>query len=257
MVSESFGWNLSGWQLGGCRKYINSIGLEWESLLSERFNSQKKNMKLLAVSVAKPSVIEYNGKQVMTGIYKVPSSQRINMTKLGLEGDGQADLDAHGGVDKAVYIYSYKNYIYWQDELELSDLPFGQFGENLTVQELSDDSVHIGDRLRIGDALVEVTQPRIPCFKLGVKMGMSNFPRRFMKSGRVGFYVRVLDGAKIGQGDLIERVRQHPKKLSVKHSLLALSSGPEQSRIIRRALEIEELSKAWRNDLTRRLQGGL
>jgi MOSC domain-containing protein YiiM len=211
-------------------------------------------MKILAVSVSKPVEIQYNGKLIRTGIFKKPVASRLKATVAGLEGDGQADLEAHGGADKAIYLYSSDNYLFWQQELGVDEFPWGQFGENLTVEGLLDESVHIGDRYRMGDVLVEVTQPRIPCFKLGIRMGSSRFPKRFLQSGRVGFYVRVLQPAELGVGDLIEKVSEDRHKLSVRRSLVALSGGPEQLDVIKQALRIEALSDAWRKDLSERLQ---
>ncbi len=211
-------------------------------------------MKILALSVSKPVEIEYAGKLIRTGIFKMPVASRLKATVAGLEGDGQADLEAHGGADKAIYLYSRDNYLFWQQELGVDAFPWGQFGENLTVEGLLDESVHIGDRYRMGDVLVEVTQPRIPCFKLGIRMGSSRFPKRFLQSGRVGFYVRVLQPAELGAGDLIEKVFEDRRKLSVGRSLVALSDGPEQLDVIKQALRIEALSDAWRKDLSERLK---
>lgn len=209
-------------------------------------------MRIIAVSIAKPVEIEYNGKRVKTGIFKKPVSGRLRATFTGLEGDGQADLKAHGGADKAIYVYSLENYMFWENELGLSDLPCGQFGENLTVQGLGDQEVYIGDRFSVGQAVVEVTQPRIPCFKLAIRMDSARFPKQFLRSRRVGFYVRVLEEGELGTGDPIEKIVEHPHRLSVAKSLLALTRGPEQLPVIRRALEIDALSSAWREDLEHR-----
>jgi MOSC domain-containing protein YiiM len=210
-------------------------------------------MKIIAVSISKPVEIEYQGGLIRTGIFKEPVSGRLRATLSGLEGDGQADLEAHGGADKAIYVYSLDNYPYWENELGLSDLPCGQFGENLTVEGLCDAEVYIGDRFKFGQVVVEVTQPRIPCFKLGIRMGSARFPKRFLRSRRVGFYVRVLEEADLGSGDPIEKIAEHPLRLSVADSLLALRSGPRQLQVIRRALEVDALSEAWRKDLGNRL----
>ncbi len=213
-------------------------------------------MKIIAVSVSKPVEIEHNGELIRTGIFKEPVSGRVLATYTGLEGDGQADLAVHGGADKAIYVYSIDHYAYWESELGLSGLPCGQFGENLTVEGLRDDEVHIGDRFRCGQAVFEVTQPRIPCFKLGIRMNSPRFPKQFLRSRRVGFYVRVLAEAKLGSGDLIEKIAGHPCRLSVSESLLALTKGPQQFKVIRRALAIDALSEAWRQDLRIRLEQG-
>ncbi len=209
-------------------------------------------MILLSLNTAKPISVEYNGRMVSTGIFKKPVASRLIARFSGLESDGQADKEAHGGIDKALYAYSVNNYSYWQSELGLSELPFGAFGENLTVEGLTDDVVHIGDTFKIGDLVVQVSQPRVPCFKLGIKMQSTKFPKKFMKSGRVGFYLRVLEEAVIGAGDHIEKLSEDPMRLSIEQSMLALYKGPKQKQIIDRALKIDALSEAWRLDLSER-----
>lgn len=211
-------------------------------------------MKIIAVNIAQPVEIEHQGEIVKTGIFKKPVALRLQASRSGLEGDGQADLEVHGGADKAIYVYSIENYSYWKNELGLSDLPYGKFGENLTVEGLLDDEVHIGDRIQFGLVVVEVTQPRIPCFKLGIRMDSPKFPKQFLRSRRVGFYVRVLKEAKLGAGDPIEIIANHPLRLSVSESLLALNKGPRQCEVIRKALQIDALSAAWREDLESRLK---
>jgi MOSC domain-containing protein YiiM len=213
-------------------------------------------MKIIAVSLSKPVEIEHNGELIKTSIFKTPVSGRVLATYTGLEGDGPADLVAHGGADKAIYVYSIDHYRYWESELGWSGMPYGQFGENLTVEGLRDDEVHIGDRFRFGQAICEVTQPRIPCFKLGIRMSSPRFPKQFLRSQRVGFYVRVLKQATLGSGDPIAKIAEHPGRLSVAESLLALTKGPKQFEVIRRALAIEALSAAWREDLGSRLEQG-
>ena len=129
-------------------------------------------MKLLSVNVSLPREISHGGRTVTTGIFKQPVDGRVMLGTLNLEGDGQADLVGHGGVYKAAYVYSMENYAYWERELGRSDFGFGQFGENFTVEGMADEAIHIGDVFRIGDALVEVSQPRVPCFKLAIRMGI-------------------------------------------------------------------------------------
>jgi MOSC domain-containing protein YiiM len=172
----------------------------------------------------------------------------------GLAGDGQADLEAHGGADKAVYVYTIEHYHFWQQALECPTMPYGQFGENLTVQSMPDDRVHIGDRFRIGRLLVQITQPRVPCFKLGIRMNRPDFPRRFMRSGRTGFYFRVLEEAELSAGEMIERISTDPIELTVQESMQALIPGPKQKDVIAKALRVDALSQAWRDDLEKRLR---
>ena len=153
-------------------------------------------MKLLSVNVSQPKEVSYNGKRIKTGIFKEPVSRRTMMRRLNLNGDGQGDPTVHGGVHKAVYIYTVEHYAYWKRELGRNDLTYGQFGENLTVEGLLEEYVHIGDVFRVGEALVEVSQPRVPCFKLGIKMRNARIVKPFLASERVGFYVRVLEEGK-------------------------------------------------------------
>ena len=139
-------------------------------------------MRLLSVNVSQAKEVPYQGKTVTTGIFKEPVGGRVMLRSLNLEGDGQADRNVHGGINKAVYAYPNEHYEYWSRELGRTDFTFGQFGENFTVSGMLEDAVRIGDVFRIGSALVEVTQPRAPCFKLGIRMGMESFPTTFMSS---------------------------------------------------------------------------
>ena len=164
-------------------------------------------MKLLSVNVSQPKEVSYNGKRVKTGIFKEPVSGRTMMRRLNLDGDGQGDPTVHGGIHKAVYVYPIEHYHYWKRELSRDDLTYGKFGENLTVEGMLEDTVHIGDIFRIGEALVEVSQPRVPCFKLGMKMRDPQIVKPFLESERVGFYVRVLEEGEVGAGDTIERTK--------------------------------------------------
>ncbi len=209
-------------------------------------------MQIVSINVSKPIDVEYQGKMISTGIFKMPVKTRLKATATGLETDGQADLKVHGGVDKALYAYSVENYPYWAQEFGKAELPYGQFGENLTVDGMTDEVVHIGDTYRIGKLIAQVSQPRVPCYKLGLKVGSSQFPKQFMKSGRVGFYLRVLVEAEIGVGDSIEKLDADPIELSVYQSMLALYKGPQQMQIIDQALQIKALSDAWRIDLAKR-----
>jgi MOSC domain-containing protein YiiM len=208
-------------------------------------------MELLAISLSEPKKVAYKGRWIETGIYKEPVRGSIRLNESGLEGDGQADLKNHGGPDKAVYAYTLENYRYWEQELG-RDLPFGQFGENFTVCGMPDEAVNIGDIFRIGEVKVQVTQPRVPCFKLGIKMGDPGFVARFHHSGRVGFYLRVLQEGAVTAGDPIELLEADPAQLCISVAMLALTKGPRQQEIISRALAISALSQAWREDLQKR-----
>lgn len=211
-------------------------------------------MKLVGVSVAKPDTVLHEGRQVSTGIFKRPVAGPVRVGRLNLEGDGQADLAAHGGVDKAVYAYPIEHYAAWQEELAHPGVfPCGQFGENLTHQGLTESAASIGDVLRIGTALLQVSQPRAPCFKLGIRMGRASFPKELVASGRCGFYLRVLEEGELAAGDVIERVSEHPAKLTVAEAFRLHFHDRDDLAGARRACALDELADAWREPLARRL----
>ena len=210
-------------------------------------------MKLLSVNVSRPRDISHNGKTVRTGIFKQPIDGRTMLRELNVDGDGQADLVGHGGIYKAAYVYSFENYRYWENELGRSDFEFGQFGENFTVEGMLDDDIHVGDTFRIGGALVEVSQPRVPCFKLGIRMGVLGFEHVLLSSNRIGFYLRVLEEGEVGAGDAIEPVERDPERLSVAkvHNLLYFDLGDLDGA--RKALRIKALSPGWRGSFEDRV----
>lgn len=208
-------------------------------------------MTIVAISLASAKAVDYQGKSVQTGIYKTPVAGPVRVTASGIEGDTQVDLKNHGGVDKAVYVYSTDNYRWWEEELG-RELSFGQFGENLAVNGLTDDVVHIGDRFTLGEIEAQVTQPRVPCYKLGIKMGDMDFVARFHQSGRVGFYLRILREGELRPGDRIECLGTDPAGLSIRDAMLALGKNPRQQEIIEKALSIPALSGAWRESLEKR-----
>jgi MOSC domain-containing protein YiiM len=157
----------------------------------------------------------WHGKLVSTGIYKEPVAGRIMLHRFNLDGDQQADLTVHGGPGKAVYVYPSEHYPIWQTEFPNVVLSYGMFGENFTTEGLDESSVHIGDQFRIGGAVVEVTQPRMPCYKLGIRFGDSEMPKRFHASGRVGFYLGVLQEGEVGAGDIWEGIVRNDQGVSV------------------------------------------
>jgi ferredoxin-NADP reductase/MOSC domain-containing protein YiiM len=203
-------------------------------------------VKLLSVNVSLPKQVPYQGKIITTGIFKEPVSDRVMVHALNIQGDGQADRKVHGGRDMAVYAYPFEHYEFWEETLGRSGFPFGQFGENLTVEGLTEETVRIGDVFRVGDALLQVTQPRIPCYKLALRMGEgADFPKRFQDSGRLGFYLRVIEEGEIGAGDLIERVDTDGWSLTIAefiHSYLHKSHEPDS---LRRMLASRDLGDAW------------
>ncbi|GAB4579942.1 MAG: MOSC domain-containing protein [Anaerolineales bacterium] len=165
-----------------------------------------KIMKLISLNLSLPKTIQHNGEFITTGIFKTPITGQVPLHWLGLKGDGQGDLTVHGGVDKAVYLYPSEHYPYWQDTLNRNDLTPGQFGENFTVQGLLETEVHVGDVFRVGSAVIQITQPRYPCYKLGIKMGRKDILKLFWRSEFSGFYARVLEEGNVSAGDEIERL---------------------------------------------------
>jgi MOSC domain-containing protein YiiM len=210
-------------------------------------------MKLLSVNVSRPREVAHRSETVTTGIFKEPAEGRVMLGTLNLDGDGQADLVGHGGIYKAAYAYSVENYEYWKRELRREDLAFGQFGENFTVEGMPEDEVHIGDVFRVGGALVEVTQPRVPCYKLALKMGLKGFEKRFLATCRVGFYLRVLEEGEVGAGDGVDRVRIDPERITVREMCHLLYFDPENLEGARKALRIRALSPGWRQSFEQRL----
>ena len=218
-----------------------------------------EQMTLLSVSVGRPKGVSYQDRRgrekiTSTGIFKEPVSSRVMLRATNLEGDGQADLVGHGGPDKAAYVYSREYYDYWAKELGRTDFATAsQFGENFTVTGMTDDVIAVGDVFRIGTALVQVTQPRVPCFKLGIRMGIEGFQKQFAASLRVGFYLRVLEEGMVGAGDTITRQDQDPVGMTVRHMMNLLYFDPDNVEDAKRALGIEALSPGWRGSFEERV----
>jgi len=211
-------------------------------------------MKVLSVNVSLPKEIQIGGKALTTGIFKKPVKGRVKLSTLNLEGDGQADPTCHGGIDKAIYVYSIENYDYWEQELGRDDFTSGQFGENWTVNGMLEDQINIGDVFQVGEVLVEVTQPRIPCAKLGGKMEMPGFLKLFLSSCRVGFYLRVLEEGEVGAGDSIERVKEDPVQLTVQDVCHLLYFETDNLEGAKKALAVQALSLSWRKSFEARLK---
>ena len=210
-------------------------------------------MAIASVNVSLPKEVHHEGKSVTTGIFKQSVEGRIMLRRLNLEGDGQADLWGHGGAFRAIYAYSRENYDFWARELGRDNFAAGQFGENLTVQDMLDDEVCIGDVFRIGGALVEVSQPRIPCYKLAIKMGIEGFQNRFLESGRVGSYLRVLEEGEIGAGDEVALVCADPNGMTVREVSNLLYFDKENLEATRRALHVPGLAHGWKGSFAERL----
>ena len=211
-------------------------------------------MHVHAISLAQaPRHLPYRGNQVATGIYKSPVATPVRVTAQGFAGDLQVDRKNHGGPDKAVYAYTLENHHYWATTRGEPAYPPGQFGENLTVTGMPDERVHIGDIFRIGASLMQVTQPRVPCFKLGLKFGDPGFVREFLASGRTGFYLRVLEEGIVASGDPIMLQQADPQQVSIRDAMRALLTGSEQWAWREKVLAVPSLSAAWREDLAKRL----
>ncbi|HYS00402.1 MAG TPA: MOSC and FAD-binding oxidoreductase domain-containing protein [Gemmatimonadales bacterium] len=203
--------------------------------------------RLLSVNVGLPRDVEWNGRVVHTGIWKEPVRGRCRVGRLNLEGDGQGDLAGHGGEQRAVFVYQIESYGHWQEQLKRTDFVHGQFGENFTVEGLSDDEVCIGDRFQIGSAVFEVTQPRVTCYRVGIRMNEPRMPALLTASGRPGFYFRVLQEGAVGAGDDIVKVGEAEERMTVAE-INALLYLPDHGRDrLERALRIEALSHGWRS----------
>jgi MOSC domain-containing protein YiiM len=172
-------------------------------------------MKLISIQVGLPRKVRWHNKTVSTGIFKEPVHGRLMLRQHNLDGDRQADLSVHGGWGKAVYVYPSEHYAYWRDELPGAPLAYGSFGENFTTEALDESTVRIGDRFRVGKAVVEVTQPRVPCYKLAIRFGRADMPKRFHASGRCGFYLAVIEEGEVEAGDAFERVAGSGGEMSV------------------------------------------
>ena len=182
-------------------------------------------MKLISVNVGLPREVVWRGESVTTSIWKAPVAGRVAVKRLNLAGDKQSDLDVHGGDDKAVYLYPSEHYSFWRKELPGIDFPWGAFGENFTVDGLLEGGVRIGDRLRIGTAEFMVTEPRMPCFKLGIRFGRPDMAKRFLKSRRTGFYVSVTREGEVGAGDEIIVTAQDPRAATVTDTVERLAKA--------------------------------
>jgi ferredoxin-NADP reductase/MOSC domain-containing protein YiiM len=210
--------------------------------------------RLLSVNVGFPRDIAWRGRTVHTGIWKSPVRGRCRVGRLNLEGDGQGDLAGHGGEQRAVFVYQIESYRYWREQLKRADLVHGQFGENFTVEGLPDDAVCIGDRYQIGAALFEVTQPRVTCYRVGIRMNEPRMPALLTSSGRPGFYFRVLLEGEVGAGDEIVKVGEADERMTVAeiNTLLYLPNHPRDR--LERALRIGALSPGWRSSFKALLQ---
>jgi MOSC domain-containing protein YiiM len=208
----------------------------------------------VSVNVGEPREVRWRGKPVLTAIFKEPVEGRVPVRRLNLDGDLQADLRAHGGLDKAVYAYPAEHYAFWQAELG-RELPWGQFGENLTVEGLPlEGAVAIGDRYRVGTAELVVTQPRLPCFKLGIRFGDQHMVKRFLAAGRTGFYLRVEREGEVAAGDEVVLLERDPAGVPVAEVTRLYAHDRDDVDAVRRVLEAEALPDGWRDWFLRLLE---
>jgi MOSC domain-containing protein YiiM len=207
-------------------------------------------MKVLSVNVGLPKKVLFNGQTVTTAIFKDPVKGPIMLRKLNLDGDKQADLTVHGGVDKAVYSYPAEHYDYWRKQFPNIDLMWGMFGENFTTEGLMEDTVNVGDQFQIGSANLVATQPRMPCYKLGVRFGRMDVVRRFLASGRPGIYFRVLTEGRVQVGDKIKIIKKDKNNVTVKDivNLYVTRDSTDNIETMRRAIKITALPDGWKNE---------
>jgi ferredoxin-NADP reductase/MOSC domain-containing protein YiiM len=202
--------------------------------------------QLLSVNVGLPREVEWKGRIVRSAIWKYPVQGRCRVRRLNLDGDGQADLAGHGGENRAVFVYQIESYRYWQEQLSRTDFIHGQFGENFTITGLPDDAVCIGDRFQIGSAIFEVSQPRVTCYRVGIRMNEPRMPALLTGSGRPGFYFRVLQEGDVGAGDEITKVGEASEHMTVAEINALLYSSSHPRELLERALRIEAVPSGWR-----------
>jgi MOSC domain-containing protein YiiM len=205
-------------------------------------------MRIISVNCSMGKTVFWKGRTIETSIFKEPVVGRVAVGEINVEGDRQGDLTVHGGRDKAVYSYASENYLWWQSELK-RELKPGAFGENLTTAGLEESSVLIGDVLRVGTAILQVVQPRLPCYKLGIKFEDDRMPKRFMKAARWGIYFRVLEEGTLESGDPIEFVSRDPHQVNISDLASLASTDKSNLSLIHRALAIPSLNLEWRTML--------
>ncbi len=211
-------------------------------------------MKILSVNVGLPREVTWQGKLVTTGIFREPVNAPVMVRTLNLDGDQQADLTVHGGVNKAVYAYPSEHYGYWRAELPGMDLSLGMFGENFTTEGLLEEAVYIGDRFRIGETEVMATEPRMPCYKLGIKFGRADIIKRFLASRRTGFYFAVVREGMVVTGDTIELIGQEQQDISVADITRLYAFEKDDLKSLRRAIGVEALPESWKGYFQHQLE---
>lgn len=210
-------------------------------------------MQLISVNVGQPRTLSWRGREVSTGIFKSPVAGPVMARHHNLDGDRQADLTVHGGADKAIYVYPSEHYVFWRDELPGVALPWGMFGENFTTEGVLEADAHIGDRWRVGAAEVMVTEPRMPCYKLGLKFGRADMVKRFLASRRTGFYLAIVQPGSVATGDTIEVIHHDPHGVSVAELTRVYAAERGDAVAIRRLLQVDTLPEGWRSYLEQQL----
>ncbi len=212
-------------------------------------------MNLISVNVGMPRLVMRDGEPVSTAIFKEPvAGRRVRLRTLNLDGDRQADLSVHGGPSKAVYVYPSEHYEYWRQRLPEMELPWGVFGENLTTAGLDESGTNIGDKFRVGSATLMVTEPRMPCYKLGVRFGRSDIIKLFLASERTGFYLAVLQEGEVGAGDRIELVEKNMRGVRVSDITRLYTRDKQNVELLRRAIGTEALPESWKSYFAKRLE---
>lgn len=211
-------------------------------------------MRLVSVSVGLPREVVWKGKTVSTGIFKTPVDGPIALRRHNLEGDRQADLSVHGGPTKAVLLYPAQHYDIWRDELADAELAHGSFGENFTVEGVDEETVFIGDEFRVGNTRLRVTEPRMPCFKLGIRFDRADMPKLFLKSQRTGFYFGAVEEGMVEAGDALERVDENPDGLRVADVTRLYTTERTNEALLRKAISVEALPESWRGYFRHQLE---
>jgi len=211
-------------------------------------------MKLLSINVGLPKEVFYEGRMIRSGIFKTPVEGPVRVNALNIEGDQQADLAVHGGPSKAVYVYPSEHYAFWRKELPEVEFPWGSFGENLSTEGLLEADLNIGDRLCVGSVELVVTQPRLPCYKLGVKFGRDDMVKRFLKSRRTGFYCAVLREGMISAGDAIHYLSRDEIRVTVADITRLYAFDKADFSAMRRAVGVKALPQSWRDYFRERLE---
>jgi MOSC domain-containing protein YiiM len=211
-------------------------------------------MKIVSINVGRPRQIPWQGQLVQTSIFKSPVRGRVRVRLHNLDGDEQSDRTVHGGVNKAVYVYPSEHYEFWKRELPDADLDWGNFGENLTTEGILEDRVQIGDTLRVGSAEFVVTQPRMPCFKLGIRFDRADMVKRFHRSGRSGFYLSITREGEVGPDDEVTLTTGRNDSISVAEIFRLYTDDEGDQQLVRRAVELSALSPSWREHFRKRLR---